>query len=74
MYEGDCFTIGQLEIRVLETPGHTDDHLAYAVFDSTYPDKAVGVFIGDALFVGDVIRPVIKHWCSGHSPPKHQPF
>jgi len=53
---GDCFSIGQLEIRVLETPGHTDDHLAYALFDTAYPEKAVGVFTGDALFVGDVGR------------------
>ncbi|MBR0552706.1 MBL fold metallo-hydrolase [Stakelama marina] len=54
--EDDCFAIGQLEIRVLETPGHTDDHLAFALFDSAYPEKAVGVFTGDALFVGDVGR------------------
>lgn len=54
--DGDCFAIGQLEIQVLETPGHTDDHLAYALFDTAYPDKAVGVFTGDALFVGDVGR------------------
>ena len=54
--DGDCFTLGQLEIRVLETPGHTDDHLAYALFDTAYPEKAVGVFTGDALFVGDVGR------------------
>lgn len=54
--DGDCFAIGQLEIRVLETPGHTDDHLAYALFDTAYPEKAVGVFTGDALFVGDVGR------------------
>lgn len=54
--EGDSFTIGQLEIRVLETPGHTDDHLAFALFDCEYPEKAVGVFTGDALFVGDVGR------------------
>lgn len=54
--DGDCFAIGQLEIRVLETPGHTDDHLAYALFDTAYPEQAVGVFTGDALFVGDVGR------------------
>ncbi|WP_379544784.1 rhodanese-like domain-containing protein [Psychrobacter sp. R86515] len=53
---GDCFSIGQLEIHVLETPGHTDDHLAYALFDTAYPKEAVGVFTGDALFVGDVGR------------------
>lgn len=56
VYNDDCFSIGQLEIRVLETPGHTDDHLAYALFDTAYSDKAVGVFTGDALFVGDVGR------------------
>ena len=54
--DGDCHAIGQLEIRVLETPGHTFDHLAYAIFDSEYPETAVGVFTGDALFVGDVGR------------------
>jgi hydroxyacylglutathione hydrolase len=54
--EGDCFAIGALEIRVLETPGHTDDHLAFAIFDTSYPQSAVGVFTGDALFVGDVGR------------------
>lgn len=54
--EGDSFRIGQLEIRVIETPGHTFDHVAYALFDTEYPDKAVGVFTGDAMFVGDVGR------------------
>lgn len=54
--EGDCFPIGQLKIEVIETPGHTDDHLAFALHDSAYPDGAVGVFTGDALFVGDVGR------------------
>jgi len=54
--EGDSIDIGQLRIEVIETPGHTDDHLAYAVHDTAYPDGAVGVFTGDALFIGDVGR------------------
>lgn len=54
--EGDSHKIGQIELRVLETPGHTFDHLAYAVYDCAYPQTAVGVFTGDALFVGDVGR------------------
>lgn len=54
--EGDRFEIGQLAIEVIETPGHTDDHLAFALYDAAYPDGAVGVFTGDALFVGDVGR------------------
>jgi len=54
--EGDRFEIGQLAIEVIETPGHTDDHVAFALYDTEYPDGAVGVFTGDALFVGDVGR------------------
>jgi len=54
--EGECHRIGQLELRVLETPGHTFDHVAYALFDTEYQEGAVGVFTGDALFVGDVGR------------------
>jgi len=55
-HEGDVFEIGQLKIEVLETPGHTDDHLAFVLHDTAYPDGPVGVFTGDALFVGDVGR------------------
>ncbi|MEQ8827119.1 MAG: MBL fold metallo-hydrolase, partial [Parvibaculum sp.] len=54
--EGDTVDIGQLRIEVIETPGHTDDHLAFAIHDTAYPDRAVGVFTGDALFIGDVGR------------------
>ncbi len=54
--EGDKFEIGQLTIETLETPGHTDDHLAFIIHDNAYPDGPVGVFTGDALFVGDVGR------------------
>ena len=54
--EGDEFEIGQLKIRVLETPGHTDDHLAFVLHDTAYSKGPVGVFTGDALFVGDVGR------------------
>ncbi len=54
--EGKSFEIGSLRIDILETPGHTYDHVAYALYDTEYPDGAVGVFTGDALFVGDVGR------------------
>src|SRR3546814_19921345 len=54
--EGDVFEIGKLRISVLETPGHTDDHLAFVLHDVDFPEGPVGVFTGDALFVGDVGR------------------
>ncbi|MCP9221444.1 MBL fold metallo-hydrolase [Erythrobacter sp. LQ02-29] len=54
--EGDVFEIGKLRISVLETPGHTDDHLAFVLHDDDYFEGPIGVFTGDALFVGDVGR------------------
>ncbi len=54
--EGDVFEIGKIRVEVLETPGHTDDHLAFVFHDDDYPEGSVGVFTGDALFVGDVGR------------------
>ena len=67
--EGDKHKIGSLQIEVLETPGHTLDHVAYVLYDSEYPEGAVGVFTGDALFIGDVGRtdfyPDRKHEVSG---------
>lgn len=54
--EPDRFAVGNLTIEAIETPGHTDDHIAWALYDRDYPEGAVGVFTGDALFVGDVGR------------------
>jgi sulfur dioxygenase len=41
--DGDLLTVGTLAIRVLETPGHTDDSLSFLVGDR--------VFTGDALLI-----------------------
>ncbi|SFR63987.1 hydroxyacylglutathione hydrolase [Marinobacter daqiaonensis] len=54
--DGDTYEFGNLTLQVLETPGHTDDSLSFAVFDTDHGDGAVGVFTGDALFIGDVGR------------------
>lgn len=54
--EGEHFDIGSLRIGVLETPGHTDDSVSYVMHDTDFDEGAVGVFTGDALFVGDVGR------------------
>lgn len=40
--EGDLIRLGELEIRVIETPGHTNDSVTYLVEDAA--------FIGDTLF------------------------
>jgi hydroxyacylglutathione hydrolase len=54
--EGDGFQIGDLSLKILETPGHTFESISIALFDPSFGDKAVGVFTGDALFIGDVGR------------------
>jgi hydroxyacylglutathione hydrolase len=54
--EGNSFRVGAMEIRVLETPGHTDDSLSFVVIDHATGTEPVAVFTGDALFVGDVGR------------------
>ncbi|PTB89206.1 MBL fold metallo-hydrolase [Pseudidiomarina aestuarii] len=45
--DGDTFTVGSMEFRVMHTPGHTPADLAYIVNES----KA---FVGDTLFLPDV--------------------
>lgn len=54
--DGDEFEIGSIALRVLETPGHTDDSLSFALYDEEFSDGAFAVFTGDTLFVGDVGR------------------
>lgn len=54
--EGDSFRFGSVRMDVLETPGHTDDSLSFVIFDEDFGGDAVGVFTGDALFIGDVGR------------------
>jgi hydroxyacylglutathione hydrolase len=53
--DGEQFTIGDLTIEVLHTPGHTFESTCYLLKDENKKDYAV--FTGDTLFVGDVGRP-----------------
>ncbi|MFC1713353.1 rhodanese-like domain-containing protein [Candidatus Poribacteria bacterium] len=55
--EGDIFEIEDMELSVLETPGHTPEHICYVVADKSRGTEPAGVFCGDTLFVGDVGRP-----------------
>lgn len=56
LQDGDRFGFGQLELRAIHTPGHTDEHMAYALMDNKSGGEATAVFTGDALFVGEVGR------------------
>lgn len=54
---GDTIMVGNIRIDVLHTPGHTPEHLSFLITDTLTADRPIGIFSGDALFVGDVGRP-----------------
>jgi glyoxylase-like metal-dependent hydrolase (beta-lactamase superfamily II)/rhodanese-related sulfurtransferase len=55
--EGDTIEIENILLKVIETPGHTPEHLCYVVVDKSRGEDPVCAFVGDTLFVGDVGRP-----------------
>lgn len=57
LVEGDSFEIENMQLKVIETPGHTPEHVCYIISDTTRSESPIGVFVGDTLFVGDVGRP-----------------
>ena len=56
--DGDEVRMGSLRLRAIHTPGHTPEHVSWALFDETRSkDHPWLLFTGDFLFVGDVGRP-----------------
>lgn len=51
--DGDETDLGGLTLRVLATPGHTDEHLSFLLLDGT---RELGVFTGGSLIVGSAAR------------------
>ena len=54
--EGDEFQLGDVKLSVLHTPGHTMESISVVYRDLAFSDDPLGVFTGDALFIGDVGR------------------
>lgn len=52
---GQIFTLGDIKIKVIHTPGHTVESSCYLVYDEQ--GKEHSIFTGDTLFIGDVGRP-----------------
>ncbi len=53
--DNQVFTIGDITIQALHTPGHTMESTTYLLKDETGKDHCI--FSGDTLFLGDVGRP-----------------
>ena len=54
--EGDTFLFGSLELRILETPGHTQESISIVLTDKEVSQEPYMIFCGDTLFSGDIAR------------------
>jgi hydroxyacylglutathione hydrolase len=54
--QGDGIDLGVLRLTALETPGHTPEHVTYAVADTSRAEEPVLLFTGGSLLVGAVGR------------------
>ena len=56
--DGDRVEFGDVQLQILETPGHTPEGISIVVVDLAQGgDKPYAVMTGDTLFIGDVGRP-----------------
>ncbi|MFJ8935011.1 rhodanese-like domain-containing protein [Streptomyces sp. NPDC102365] len=55
--DGERVTLGDVQLRILETPGHTPESISILVHEHANDTVPYGVLTGDALFIGDVGRP-----------------
>ena len=53
--DGDTLNVGNIKIKALYTPGHTNESLCYVAYPSG-SNEALMVFTGDTLFAGSVGR------------------
>ncbi|MBS1745319.1 MAG: MBL fold metallo-hydrolase [Bacteroidetes bacterium] len=53
--DGQVFSLGKITITVIHTPGHTMESSCFLLKDEN--GKAIALFSGDTLFIGDVGRP-----------------
>ena len=57
-HDGDIIQLGDVTIKILETPGHTPEGISLLVYDQQpSASDPVAVLTGDTLFIGDVGRP-----------------
>ena len=52
--DGDALRVGAIELRAMETPGHTPESVCWLIVED---GRATRVLTGDTLFIGDVGRP-----------------
>ncbi|MGD9691340.1 MAG: rhodanese-like domain-containing protein [Phycisphaerales bacterium] len=65
---GDAFVVGNIEFRVLHTPGHTPEHICFLVVDKgSGATEPMAILSGDFIFVGDLGRPDLLETAAGQT-------
>ncbi len=54
--DGATLEVGRLRFTALDTPGHTPEHVVYALADTTRANEPMALFSGGSLLVGAVGR------------------
>jgi hydroxyacylglutathione hydrolase len=55
--DGAVIQLGEIELKVLHTPGHTPEHICFLVSGGMGSEQPWGLFSGDLLFAGEIGRP-----------------
>lgn len=55
--DGDELNVGKVDLKFLETPGHTPEGITILATDTSDESTPLRMFTGDTLFIGDVGRP-----------------
>ncbi|MCP9956200.1 MBL fold metallo-hydrolase [Streptomyces sudanensis] len=55
--DGEHLSLGEVDLEVLHTPGHTPESICLVVREHAGDAVPYGVLTGDTLFIGDVGRP-----------------
>lgn len=66
--QGDLIKVGNIELKVIHTPGHTPEHICFEVTDKGGgAQDPMGILTGDFIFVGDLGRPDLLESAAGHA-------
>jgi hydroxyacylglutathione hydrolase len=65
LMNGSQFSIGDVRLEAVHTPGHTPEHMTFLVTDTAVGNDPMGAFTGDFIFVGDVGRPDLLERAAG---------
>ncbi|MYL64888.1 MBL fold metallo-hydrolase [Bacillus hwajinpoensis] len=64
--DGSMIHVGNVELRVMHTPGHTPESISFVLTDrGGGSEVSMGIFTGDFVFVGDIGRPDLLEKAAG---------